>query len=101
MKNRPVIYNLQDEGSITSGFLERDHVGVMRGILKNSGKEQTFYGESVAHEHTSNAGRRFFDLIDCREVLAGMYCSRHKNIWTESCTTQERARTASERAGGK
>ena len=49
---------------LLSGFLERDHVGVMRGILKNSGKEQTFYGESVAREHANNAGRRFFDLIE-------------------------------------
>jgi hypothetical protein len=41
---------------LLSGFLERDHVGVMCDILKNSGKEQTFYGESVAREHTNNAG---------------------------------------------
>ena len=47
-----------------SGFLERDHVGVMAGIIKNSGKEQTFHCESVAREHTNNAGRRFFDLIE-------------------------------------
>ena len=36
----------------------------MRGILKNSGKEQTFHSESVALEHANNAGRRFFDLIE-------------------------------------
>jgi hypothetical protein len=49
---------------LLSGFLERDHVGAMRGILKNSGKEQTFHSESVAREHANNAGRRFFDLIE-------------------------------------
>ena len=49
---------------LLSGFLEGDHVGDMRGILKNSGKEQTFHSESVAREHANNAGRRFFDLIE-------------------------------------
>ena len=49
---------------LLSGFLERDHVGAMRGIIKNSGKEQTFHSESVAHEHANNAGRRSFDLIE-------------------------------------
>ena len=49
---------------LLSGFLERDHVGVIRDILQNSGKEQTFYGESVAREHANNAGRRFFDLLE-------------------------------------
>ncbi len=36
----------------------------MRDILKNSGKEQTFHGESVAREHGKVVGRRFFDLIE-------------------------------------
>ena len=49
---------------LLSGFLERDHVGAMRGVIKNSGKEQTFHSESVAREHANNAGRRFFDLIE-------------------------------------
>ena len=49
---------------LLSGILERDHVGAMRGIIKNSGKELTFNGESVAREHTNYAGRRFFDLIE-------------------------------------
>ncbi len=35
----------------------------MRGILKNSGKEQTFHGESVARKYGKDIGRRFFDLI--------------------------------------
>ena len=43
---------------LLSGFLERDHVGSMCVIIKNSGKEQTFHGESVAREHANNAGRR-------------------------------------------
>ena len=40
-------------------------VGVMRGIIKNSGQEQTFHrdSESVALEDATNTGRRFFDLI--------------------------------------
>ena len=42
----------------------RNHVGVMRGIIKNSGKKQTSHSESVAREHANNAGRRFFDLIE-------------------------------------
>ena len=49
---------------LLSGFLERDHVGAMRGIIKNSGKEQTFHDESVACERANNTGRRFFDLIE-------------------------------------
>ena len=53
-----------ERDQLISGFLERDHVGVTRGILKNSAKEQTFYGENVAREHTNNAGRRFFDLLE-------------------------------------
>jgi hypothetical protein len=36
----------------------------MRDILKNSGKEQTFHGESVAREHGKDIGRTFFDLIE-------------------------------------
>ena len=49
---------------LLSGFLERDHVGAMRGIIKNSGKEQIFHDESVACERANNTGRRFFDLIE-------------------------------------
>ena len=49
---------------LLSGFLERDHLGSMCDIIKNSGKEQTFHGESVGREHTNNTGRRFFDLFE-------------------------------------
>ena len=36
----------------------------MPGIIKNSGKERTFHGKSVAREHANNAGHRFFDLTE-------------------------------------
>jgi hypothetical protein len=32
-------------------------------IIKNSGKEQTFHGESVAREHVNDKSCRFLDLI--------------------------------------
>ena len=49
---------------LLSGILERDHVGVMCVIIKNSGQEQTFHGESVAREHVNNTGHRFFELFE-------------------------------------
>ncbi len=54
----------ENKDQLLSGILERGHGGVMCGILKNSGKEQTFHGESVAREHGKDRGRRFFDLIE-------------------------------------
>ena len=36
----------------------------MPGIIKNSGKERTFHGKSVAREHANNTGHRFFDLLE-------------------------------------
>ena len=49
---------------LLSRFLERDHVGVMCVIIKNSGNQQTFHGESFGRECANNEGHRFFDLID-------------------------------------
>ena len=53
-----------NKDQLLSGILESDHGGAMRGILKNSGKEQTFHGESVAREHGKDTGRRFYDLSE-------------------------------------
>jgi hypothetical protein len=36
----------------------------MCGVIKNSGKEQTFHGERVAREHGKDTGRRFYDLME-------------------------------------
>ncbi len=51
----------------------------MCGILKNSGKEQTFHGESVAREHGKDIGLRFFDLIGGNEKKANVGESQAKD----------------------
>ena len=53
-----------NKDQLLSGILERDHVGAMRGVIKDSGKEQTFHGESVAREHGKDTSRRFYDLSE-------------------------------------
>ena len=70
-----------NKDQLLSGILERGHGGVMCGILKNSGKEQTFHGEIF--ERTNDTGRRFFDLI---EVFIAEKTNNNRNnlLWTKS-----------------
>ena len=88
---------------LLSGFLERDHVGTMCGILKNSGKEQTFHGENVVREYANNAGRRFFDLFEVDNTERSLRACTAADIKTygPNLAQLKRVRTASERAGRK
>jgi hypothetical protein len=45
---------------LLSGFLERDHVGAMRGIIKNSGKEKTFHRDMDQILHISGESANGF-----------------------------------------
>ena len=57
---------------LLSGILERDHVGDMCDIFKNSGKKQNFHDESVGRVHENNTGQYPLRIVRSgyyREVL--------------------------------